>query len=167
MSSPATGPTAQDPAEYVEHLPQPRRREHGRLLTRIWREVTGEEPVTWGESTIGFGSYDYTYDSGWSGTAFRSGFSPRKAALSLYGLPPEESAPELWARLGKYRRGASCTYVNKPEDIDLEVLCDLIRIGWEQAGSAADPGGAARPLTPARSGARPHPTASHPLRHMT
>ncbi len=44
-----------------------------------------------GESMIGFGSYDYTYDSGWSGSAFRSGFSPRKAALSLYGLPAEES----------------------------------------------------------------------------
>lgn len=134
MSDVGTRPTEQDPYEFVDTLPAVRRRAHGRQLIEIWREVTGEEPVMWGPTMIGFGTYDYTYDSGWSGTFFRSGFSPRKAALSLYGLPPTEAAPQLWDRLGKHRRGASCTYVNKPEDIDLDVLRELIRIGWESEG---------------------------------
>ena len=130
-SGPATGPTDVDPRAYIDSLETPRRRVHGHLLLDIYSEVTGEPPVMWGPTMIGYGTYDYTYASGWSGTYFRSGFAPRKAALSLYGLPQEDDAPELWARFGKHRRGASCVYVNKPEDIDLDVLCELIRIGWE------------------------------------
>ncbi|WP_084500194.1 DUF1801 domain-containing protein [Brevibacterium album] len=131
---PATAPTEADPLEYIRSLEAPRRRVHGELLLEIYGRATGERPVMWGESMVGYGSYDYTYASGWSGTAFRSGFSPRKAKLSLYGLPPHEAAPELWERLGKHTRGAACTYVNKPEDIDLDVLEQLIRLGWERGG---------------------------------
>lgn len=130
-SGPATGPTDVDPRAYIDYLETPRRRVHGHLLLDIYSEVTGEPPVMWGPTMIGYGTYDYTYASGWPGTYFRSGFAPRKAALSLYGLPQEDDAPELWARFGKHRRGASCVYVNKPEDIDLDVLRELIRIGWE------------------------------------
>ncbi|GAA4282606.1 hypothetical protein GCM10022261_01370 [Brevibacterium daeguense] len=134
----STHPTDVDPREYIDSLETPRRRVHGHLLLDIFSEVTGANPVMWGPTMIGYGSYDYTYDSGWSGTYFRSGFSPRKAALSLYGLPPESAAPELWAKFGKHRRGASCVYVNKPEDIDLDVLRELIAIGWNTDPTGTD-----------------------------
>ena len=54
------------------------------------------------------------------------GFSPRKAKLSLYlktGDPENEKILEM---LGKHTTGKSCVYVNKLEDIDLEVLKKLI-----------------------------------------
>lgn len=122
-----TKPTELSPAQYVEDLDTPRRVEHGRLLLEIFNRVTGEEPVMWGPSMIGYGQVHYRYDTGREGDTFRVGFSPRKAKLTLYGLPQDE---ELLARLGKYTTGAACIYVNKPEDIDLEVLEEMIRRAW-------------------------------------
>lgn len=91
----------------------------------------------WGPSIIGYGSYDYRYDSGHSGTSLRTGFSPRKAKHSLYlhgGLftpADRKRRADLLARLGKHSQGKGCVYVNKLADIDLGVLEDLIRHGWE------------------------------------
>ena len=112
----------------VEH---PRRREDGRVLLKLMREVTGLEPDMWGPSIIGFGDYHYRYESGREGDFFLVGFSPRKQSLSLY-LPagfPEYGA--LLAAIGKYRKGASCLYVNKLADVDLEALRRLIAASFE------------------------------------
>ena len=71
-------------ADYIASLPEARRREEAPVIDAIHRRVTGLEPKMWGPSIIGYGSYDYQYDSGHSGTMARAGFSPRKAALTLY-----------------------------------------------------------------------------------
>ena len=116
----------------VEH---PRRREDGRALLRMMREVTGLEPEMWGASIVGFGDYHYRYESGREGDFFLVGFSPRKQSLSLY-LPagfPEYDA--LLAALGKHRKGASCLYVNKLADIDLAILRKLIAGSFEHMRS--------------------------------
>ena len=91
----------------------------------------------WGPSIIGYGSYDYLYDSGHSGTMCRAGFSPRKAKHSLYlmgGYCDDITAAgryEKLARLGKYSTGKSCLYVNKLADIDLAVLEDIVAADWQ------------------------------------
>lgn len=123
-----TRATGQSPAQYVEELDTPRRVEHGRLLLEIFQRATGEEPVMWGPSMIGYGQMHYRYATGREGDTFRVGFSPRKAKLSLYGPPQEES---FLSRLGKYTTGTSCIYVNKPEDIDLAVLEEMVRAAWD------------------------------------
>ena len=118
----------------VEH---PRRREDGRVLLRMMREVTGLEPEMWGPSIVGFGDYHYRYESGREGDFFLVGFSPRKQSLSLY-LPagfPEYDA--LLAALGKHRKAASCLYVNKLADVDLGVLRELVARSFAHAGSRA------------------------------
>lgn len=122
-----TKPTGQAPEQYVEELDTPRRVAHGRLLLEIFHRVTGEDPVMWGPSMIGYGQMHYVYDTGRQGDTFRVGFSPRKAKLSLYGMPHDDA---FLSRLGKYTIGASCLYVNKPEDIDLQVLEEMIRQAW-------------------------------------
>ncbi|MCS5478166.1 DUF1801 domain-containing protein [Corynebacterium sp. YIM 101645] len=122
-----THATDQSPAQYVEELDTPRRVEHGRLLLEIFRRATGEEPVMWGPSMIGYGQMHYRYATGREGDTFRVGFSPRKAKLALYGLPQGEG---FLSRLGKHTAGSSCIYVNKPEDIDLAVLEEMIRAAW-------------------------------------
>ena len=72
---------------------------------------------------------------GREGITIRVGFSPRKAKISLYGLTSAPASRELLKKLGKHSVGVSCLYINKPEDVDLEVLEEMIRISWE-----AEPG---------------------------
>ncbi|NLP40429.1 MAG: helix-hairpin-helix domain-containing protein [Corynebacterium pollutisoli] len=132
-----TARTEESPAGYVEKL-EGRRREHGRLLLEIFGRATGERPAMWGPSMIGYGQAHYRYATGREGDTFHVGFSPGKARISLYGLQGLPRSEELLARLGKHRTAVSCVYVNKPEDIDLGVLEELVRHAWE-----TDPGGCA------------------------
>ena len=117
-----------DPVAYVDSLDTPRRVTHGHQLLELFGQITGEQPRMWGPSMIGYGEMHYRYATGREGDTFKVGFSPRKAKISLYGLPHEERFLE---RLGKHTTGASCIYINKPEDIDLGVLEEMIRHGWE------------------------------------
>ena len=126
-----TGPSTQAPSDYVEELETPRRVEHGRLLLEIFARATGEEPVMWGPSMIGYGQVHYRYATGREGDTFRLGFSPRKAKISLYGLTGSPRAAEMLDRLGKHSTGTSCLYINTPDDVDLTVLEDMIREAWE------------------------------------
>ncbi|MHC5310353.1 DUF1801 domain-containing protein [Myroides sp. LJL116] len=94
-------------------------------LIDFFQNLSGLTPTMWGPSIIGFGSYSYTYQSGHSGQAPILGFSPRKAAFSLYVYSDTPQSNILLQTLGKYKMGKSCIYVNKLKDIDLEVLGKL------------------------------------------
>lgn len=126
-----TQPTDQDPAAYCAALPTARRRDEGARLLDLFGEVTGEKPVMWGPSMIGDGSFAYRSAHGHSqGDWFRVGFSPRKAAISLYGLQGADGSAELLARLGTHRRGAGCVYVNGLRDVDEGVRRELVALAW-------------------------------------
>lgn len=96
-------------------------------LLKFFQEVTGFEPKMWGETIIGFGEYHYKSDrSSQEGDWLLVGFSPRKAAISLYvysGMPEHEY---LLENLGKFKMGKACIYVKKLSDIDLDVLKEMI-----------------------------------------
>ncbi|GFR37041.1 hypothetical protein PRECH8_03370 [Insulibacter thermoxylanivorax] len=81
----------------------------------------------WGTSIIGFGSYHYVYPTGHEGDAPYVGFSPRKAKISLYLMLSEDDREQLLSKLGKHTTGKACVYINKLDDIDLEVLKQLIQ----------------------------------------
>ena len=132
--------TAQNDAEveaFVAKAEPPRRQEEAHQLIALFRRVTGEEPKMWGPSIIGFGSYDYKYDSGREGSSMRTGFSPRKAKLSLYLMgaycSPEAQAEQdrLFGLLGKHSVGKSCLYINRLEQVDMGVLEQLIKNNWD------------------------------------
>ena len=106
-----------------------RRRLDAIRLNEIFREETGFDPVMWGGSIVGFGRYHYVYKSGREGDFLATGFSPRKAALSIYIMPGYADFGDIMDRLGKHRTGRSCLYVNKLADIDEAVLRELIRAG--------------------------------------
>lgn len=130
-----TKATAVSVADYIAALPDPRRREEAEAIDAIYRRVTGLEPKMWGPSIIGYGSYDYTYASGHSGTSCRGGFSPRKAALVFYLSGSEEAeAEQLFAQLGKHSRGKGCLYIKQLADVDLAVLERLVTLSWEVMG---------------------------------
>lgn len=126
MSDLKTQPTEQSVDEFLDGVEHPTRREDGRKLMEMMREVTGEEPELWGPSIVGFGRYHYVYDSGREGDWFLTGFSPRKSSLSLYVMSGATRHDELLAKLGKHKTGKACLYVNKLDDVDLVVLRELI-----------------------------------------
>lgn len=119
--------TDKDVIEFIESVDHPKRREDAYRFLEIFTNVTGKKAKMWGPSIIGFGSYHYKYESGHEGDAPVVGFSPRKARHSLYLTVDSAERDELLERFGKHKSGKSCIYVNKIEDIDIEVLKELIK----------------------------------------
>jgi hypothetical protein len=96
-------------------------------LMDLMSQWSGFEPKMWGPSIIGFGSYHYKYESGHKGDAPLLGFSPRKAAFSLYVYSPTAESEKLVAELGKFKMAKACIYVKKLSDIDIPTLEKLCR----------------------------------------
>jgi hypothetical protein len=148
-----TRPTGDSVVGFLHAVEPARRRAQGLELLDMFREETGAEPRMWGSSMVGFGHLRYTYDTGHSGEMFRVGFSPRKAALTLYGLTSYGSNADLLEKLGKHRVGKGCLYVNTLEDVDRDVLRQLIRRGWADTETIGDrhPDARVEPVEPART----------------
>jgi Domain of unknown function (DU1801) len=106
---------------------EPARRAEADRLLAVFAEVTGWEPRLWGPSMVGFGRYEYRYDSGHSGESLVVGFSPRKPELSFYGMIAGTEA--LLPKLGPHRAGKGCLYVKKLAAVDEGVLREMIRAG--------------------------------------
>ena len=81
----------------------------------------------WGTSIVGFGSYHYKGASGREGDWMKVGFSPRKQSMTLYIMDGFGSYDSLLEKLGKYKTGKSCLYINKLEDVDQTVLRELVK----------------------------------------
>ena len=130
-----TKPTGLSVAEFLAAVPDARRRAEAAEIDALHRRVTGCEPKLWGPSIVGYGSYRYKYDSGREGTWMRAGFSPRKAALTIYLMGNyvnrQAEADALFARLGKHTTGKSCLYIKKLADVDMAVLEQLVRLSWD------------------------------------
>lgn len=128
MAENKTKPTKASVAAFIEAVESEQRRADAKVLVKMMQAASGEKPVLWGPSLIGFGSYHYVYESGREGDMLMIGFSPRKSALVLYMLTGFEGAEPLLAKLGKFKRGKSCMYVNKLSDLDLKVLGKLMAL---------------------------------------
>lgn len=112
------------------------RAEEGQVLVDLFTRATGQPPVLWGPSIIGFGSYHYRYESGREGDAPRVAFSPRKAKLVCYLTLESVGAEAILARLGKHSTGKGCLYINKLSDIDLGVLEELVTDSYRAMAKA-------------------------------
>lgn len=113
--------------EFIEQVDSPKKREDAYRLLDLFTEATGCEAKMWGPSIIGFGAYHYVYKTGHEGDAPLAGFSPRKAKISLYFAPGDTEREALLAKFGKHTSGKACIYINKVDDIDMDVLKELIR----------------------------------------
>lgn len=137
-NEPKTRPTNESVKEFLDSVEPARRNAQGQQLLDIFGEETGAEPRMWGPTIVGFGRVRYTYATGRTGEMPRVGFSPRKAALTLYGLTLYGSNADLLAKLGTHREGKGCLYINKLEDVDADVLRQLIRRGWADIDTFVD-----------------------------
>ncbi|HAQ36507.1 MAG: hypothetical protein CMF74_09055 [Maricaulis sp.] len=129
MTENKTQANAQDVDDFIASVEPEKRRDEARILLDLFRKVTGWEPVMWRPAIVGFGQYHYKYETGREGDFFATGFSPRKAKLSIYVMPGYTDYSEILSRLGKHGMGKSCLYINKLADIDLDVLGELIAAG--------------------------------------
>jgi hypothetical protein len=116
---------------HIAAIADPSRRAEAERLDAIFREVSGFAPRLWSGRMIGYGAYDYRYDSGHSGTSLATGFAVAPRQLTIYILPGYTPFPEIMARLGTHRRGKSCLYITRLDRVDESALSDLIRAGLD------------------------------------
>ena len=130
MAGLATKETNHDVAAYLDTIEPSAKQEDAHTLVAMMKEVSGEEPKLWGEhGMIGFGKYTYTRKGSkeeleW----FQMGFAARKTKVTVYLTSDINQYEEQLSRLGKYKTGKGCLYINKLADVDLAVLKELIQI---------------------------------------
>ena len=126
MSENKTQPTSASVDDFIDGIENTRRQSDTKVALRVYQEVTGLPPVMWGPSIIGFGKVHYAYESGREGIMPAAGFSPRKANMTFYIGNDFEDAESLLEKLGKHKKSVACLYVNKLDDIDIDVLREII-----------------------------------------
>lgn len=128
MAELKTKPTKTTIAGYLADIPDEDRRKDCKALVKLMTRVTGEKPVMWGTSIVGFGKYHYKYASGHEGDTCIAGFASRKTDLTLYNMGGGFAGHEaLMKKLGKHKSGKGCLYIKRLADIDLDVLETLIQ----------------------------------------
>lgn len=130
-----TKATNVSPESFIETVEHDVRRADAKVLLDLFADVTQLMPRMWGPSIIGYGRYHYKYESGREGEFMMTGFSPRKANQVIYIMPGYTDHSAILDRIGKYKIGKSCLYINKLADIDLDVLRELITAGFEDMKS--------------------------------
>jgi hypothetical protein len=132
-----TKPTNVSVDAFLAKVEPEQRRADGRVLLDMMARITGEPPVMWGPSIIGFGTLHYRTEAGREGDIGRIGFSPRKAQLVLYLAVSMPGRDALLATLGKHSTGKSCLYIRKLADVDLAVLEEMIARSWAYKSAQA------------------------------
>lgn len=136
MAENKTKPTDVHVDSYIDAICSDSQRDDSRKLLALMAEVTGEQPVMWGTSIVGFGKYHYKYVSGREGDSLKVGFSARKSALTVYCLGFYASDGEnnlLVKKLGECKTGKGCLYIKRLTDIDLAVLRQMIHNAYNSS----------------------------------
>ena len=120
--------------EFLDGVTHPVRRRDAFTVLALMERVTGEPARMWGTSIVGFGSYHFVYASGREGDWLALGFSPRKAATTVYLMDGFEDRGDMLARLGPHTLGSSCLYLKDLEAVDPTVLERIVRHAWDAAG---------------------------------
>lgn len=132
-----TKPTAASVEDFLNAIQPEQKRKDSFVLMEMMKKAGGEDPKMWGGSIIGFGNRRYKSPStGREVDWLQIGFSPRKANLSVYLMGGLEKHAAALERLGKHKTGVGCLYVNKLDDIDLEVLRDMIDVSLKPSSAS-------------------------------
>ena len=126
MAELKTKPNDKSVTDFLNSVENDTKREDSFTILELMKEVTGVEPIMWGDSIIGFGSYHYKYASGREADWFLTGFSPRVQNLTLYIMDGFDEYDALLGKLGKHSTGKSCLYVKRLENIDLDILREMV-----------------------------------------
>jgi hypothetical protein len=117
-------------AKFIAAVGDDAKRADAKAIDKMLREITGEKPAMWGPSIVGYGTYKYTNTLGEANWP-KICFSPRKGATVLYIVPALLASDPLMKKLGKYKIGKSCLYINKLADVDPQMLRELATRSWK------------------------------------
>lgn len=126
MADLRTVPTRASVDKFLKGIMDEEKRADCYRIVKMMKKATKSEPKMWGTSIVGFGKTHSGYGSGRGGSWFLTGFSPRKQNLTLYLMGGFNQFEELMKKLGKHSTGRGCLYVNRLEDVDMQVLRELI-----------------------------------------
>ena len=112
--------------DFIDSVTDEQKRKECYEILNMLENASGEKAKMWGTSIVGFGMYHYKYNSGREGNFMRIGFAPRKQNIVLYIMTGAGRDKELLKKLGKYKTGKSCLYINKLADVDVNILKQLI-----------------------------------------
>ena len=126
MAEPKTKPTKASVDKFIDAQAKETVRDDCRTLVKVMQEISGEPPVMWGTSIVGFGTYHYIYASGQEGDWPLLAFSPRKQNLTIYLMSGFEDKKDLLAKLGKCKTAKSCLYVKSLEGLHMPTLLKMI-----------------------------------------
>jgi len=126
MAKNKTESTDKSVDDFLQTVENEQKRKDSYELIALMEKLTGEQAKMWGPTIVGFGNYHYKYESGHEGNAPLVGFSPRKAALSLYVFTGLQEHEHLLENLGKFTMGKACIYAKKLADINLDTLTGLM-----------------------------------------
>ena len=129
-----TKPTAADVGAFLAGVEPEQRRIDGRVILDMMTRLTGEPPVMWGPSIIGFGTLHYRTEAGREGDIGRIGFAPRKAQLVLYLAPSMPGRDALLTKLGKHSTGKGARYTRSRKPV--RVLASFELAGRSEASRA-------------------------------
>ncbi len=128
-----TKPTAASVVDFINNVKDEPKRKDCFVLLEMMKKASGEEPILWSSSVIGFGIKRYKSPAtGREVDWLRIGFSPRKANLSLYLMVNIKEQAAALKKLGKHKTGVGCLYINKLEEIDIKVLKEMIDASLKQ-----------------------------------
>ena len=118
---------------FLQTIQDEEKRKDCATIMAMMKKITREDPMMWGNSIVGFGSYHYkSTRSKQEGDWYITGFSPRKQNLTLYIMPGIDYYKDLVKKLGKCKTGGSCLYINKLADVDTAVLKELINTAYKR-----------------------------------
>ncbi len=133
MAELKTKPTKQNAREFLRAIEPEEKRRDALALLALFQKATGEKPVMWGSSMVGFGTYHYKSErSSQEGDWPLVAFSPRKQNLTLYILAGFTDTEGLLKTLGKHTRSVGCLYIKRLADVDASVLEELVRQSFTQ-----------------------------------
>ncbi len=122
--------------DFLSGIEKEQKRKDSFVILEIIKEIYKEEPKMWGNNIIGFGGHHYKYKTGREGDWFKIGFSPRKQNIVIYFMDYLDEKDVIFQKIGKYKIGKACFYINKLADINIEVLKELIQQSYDDVSKS-------------------------------
>jgi hypothetical protein len=128
MAEIKTKPVGSDVDKFLMTIEPEKKRKDAIEIKKLFDNVVKEKAILWNNNMIGYGSFHYKSDrSSQQGDWPLTAFSPRRQNITIYIMSGALNYKDLLNKLGKYKiSSGSCIYINKIEDIDLNVLKEII-----------------------------------------
>jgi hypothetical protein len=132
MAENKTKPTVASVTAFLNKVQDTQIRNDCFAILKIVQTVSKKEPVMWGSSIIGFGTYHYVYESGREGDMPLIGFSPRKQNITIYMKGGLNKVKDELSNLGKHKTGKGCLYIKSLSDVNRTVLKNILTKAFKE-----------------------------------